>query len=54
MKNADPRTEVIALEKIYFATQTYLQEVADHFNQLDEDRRRLIVYEDIKQWDQLL
>ena len=26
----------------------------DHFNQLDEDRRRLVVREDIKQWNQLL
>jgi len=32
VKNADPRKEVIALEKTYFATQTYLQEVEDHFN----------------------
>lgn len=30
------------------------QEVADHFNQLDEDRRRLVVRGDIKQWNQLL
>lgn len=28
--------------------------VADHFNQLDEDRRRLVVRGDIKQWNQLL
>lgn len=34
--------------------QTYRQEVADHFNQLDEDKRRLVVRGDIKQWNQLL
>ena len=38
----------------YFAIQTYRQELADHYNQLDEDRRRLVVRGDIKQWNQLL
>ncbi len=37
-----------------FAIQTYRQEVADHFNQLSEDNRRLVVRGDIKQWNQLL
>ena len=34
--------------------QTYRQEVADHFNELDEDNRRLVVRGDIKQWNQML
>ena len=34
--------------------QTYRQEVADHFNELDEDNRRLVVMGDIKQWNQML
>lgn len=38
----------------YFAIQTYRQEVADRFNQLDEDSRRLVVRGDIKQWNQLI
>ena len=50
----DPRKEVIALGQTYFAIQTYRQEVADRFNQLDEDSRRLVVRGDIKQWNQLL
>jgi len=54
VQNGDPRKEVIALGQTYFAIQTYRQEVADHFNQLNEENRRLVIRGDIKQWNQLL
>lgn len=53
VQNGDPRKEVIALGQTYFAIQTRRQEVADYFNQLDEDNKRLVIRGDIKQMSNL-
>lgn len=54
VQNGDPRKEVIALGQTYFAIQTRRQEIADYFNQLDEDNKRLVIRGDIKKWNQML
>jgi len=54
VQNGDPRKEVIAFGQTYFAIQTRRQEVADYFNQLDEDNKGLVIRGDIRQWNQML
>lgn len=52
--NGDPRKEVISWGQTYFAVKTRQQELAELYERLSEDEKRLFIRGDIKQKNMLL